>query len=114
MINDDQATAATPDVAIAMSPTYIVETLNDELSIWTKTYDATGQLSSVTNVVSAASLDVFFGHNPNCYTGANDVFGLVSDPSLDYDAAHDRFMLSMISFDRFLLISSLCVAVTTT
>src|SRR2546421_6712595 len=113
-INEEQSFAEPPDGAIAVSPTYIVEAVNDELSVWTKTYDATGQLSSVTNVVSAASLDVFFGHNPNCYTGANDVFGLVSDPSLDYDAAHDRFMLSMISFDRFLLISSLCVAVTTT
>ncbi len=113
-INEEQSFAEPPDGAIAVSPTYIVEAVNDELSVWTKTYDATGQLSSVTNVVSAASLDVFFGHNPNCYTGANHVFGLVSDPSLDYDAAHDRFMLSMISFDRFFLISSLCVAVTTT
>src|SRR5256712_377344 len=113
-INEEQSFAEPPDGAIAVSPTYIVEAVNDGLSVWTKTYDATGQLSSVTNVVSAASLDVFFGHNPNCYTGANHVFGLVSDPSLDYDAAHDRFMLSMISFDRFFLISSLCVAVTTT
>src|SRR6266571_2407409 len=113
-INEEQSFAEPPDGAVAVSPTYIVEAVNDELSVWTKTYDATGQLSGVTNVVSAASLDVFFGHNQNCYTGANDVFGLVSDPSLDYDAAHDRFMLSMISFDQFFLISSLCIAVTTT
>src|SRR6266704_3163283 len=108
-INEEQSFAEPPDGAVAVSPTYIVEAVNDELSVWTKTYDATGQLSGVTNVVSAASLDVFFGHNQNCYTGANDVFGLVSDPSLDYDAAHDRFMLSMISFDQFFLISSLCI-----
>src|SRR2546422_6883666 len=68
-INEEQSFAEPPDGAIAVSPTYIVEAVNDGLSVWTKTYDATGQLSSVTNVVSAASLDVFFGHNPNCYTG---------------------------------------------
>src|SRR5256886_3760733 len=81
-INEEQSFAEPPDGAIAVSPTYIVEAANDELSVWTKTYDATGQLSSVTNVVSAASLDVFFGHNPNCYTGANHLFGLAPDPPL--------------------------------
>jgi len=36
----------------------------------------------------------------------------VSDPSVDYDPAQDRFMVSMISFDQLSLNSSLCVAVT--
>ena len=113
-INEEQSFAEPPDGAIAVSPTYIVEAVNDELSVWTKTYDATGQLSAVTRAVDAASLDLFFGSNPNCYTGANDFFGLVSDPSADYDVAHDRFMLAMISFDQLFLTSSVCVAVTTT
>src|SRR2546426_7010686 len=113
-INEEQSFAEPPDGAIAVSPTYIVEAVNDELSVWTKTYDATGQLSAVTRAVDAASLDLFFGRNPNCYTGANRVFGLVSDPSADYDVAHDRFMLAMISFDQLFLTSSVCIAVTTT
>src|SRR2546428_2314209 len=113
-INEEQSFAEPPDGAIAVSPTYIVEAVNDELSVWTKTYDATGQLSAVTRAVDAASLDLFFGRNQNCYTGANRVFGLVSDPSADYDVAHDRFMLAMISFDQLFLTSSVCIAVTTT
>src|SRR5262249_59053351 len=59
-------------------------------------------------------LNLFFGNNPNCFTGANDFFGLISDPSLDYDAVKDRFVLSMISFEQLLFTSSLCVAVSAT
>src|SRR5438093_4770026 len=103
-----------PDGAIAVSPTYLVEAVNDALSIWTKTYDPSGQLSAVTEVISAADLNLFLGTNPGCYTLANDFFGVVSDPSLDYDAANDRFMLSMIGFDQLFFTSSLCIAVTET
>ena len=103
-----------PDGAIAVSPTYILEAVNDALSVWTKTYDPSGQLSAVTEVISAADLNLFLGTNPGCYTLANDFFGVVSDPSLDYDAANDRFMLSMIGFDQLFFTSSLCIAVTET
>ena len=113
-IDETQSFAQPPDGAIAVSSTYIVEAVNDNVSVWTKTYDATGQLSAVSRAVDAASLDAFFGNNPSCYTGANDFFGLVSDPSLDYDVAHDRFMLSVISLDQLFFTSSVCIAVTET
>src|SRR5262249_506584 len=66
------------------------------------------------NTVSAADLDSFLGQNPNCYSATNRFFGLVSDPSVDYDRAQDRFMVSMTSFDTLTLNSSLCLAVTKT
>jgi hypothetical protein len=103
-----------PDGAIAVSPTYLIEAVNDAVSVWTKTYDSSGQLSAVTEVIAAGDLNLFLGTNPGCYTLANDFFGVVSDPSLDYDAANDRFMLSMIGFDQLFFTSSLCIAVTET
>ena len=113
-IDEISTFAQPPDGAIAVSSTYIVEAVNNAVSVWTKTYDATGQPSAVTRAIDAASLDVLFGNNPGCYTGANDFFGLVSDPSADYDVAHDRFMLSVISFDQLFFTSSVCIAVTET
>jgi len=113
-IDESASLAIPPDGAIAVSATYIVEAVNDNLSIWTKMYGPNGELSTVTPTVAAADLNVFFGNNPNCFTGANDFFGLISDPSLDYDAAQDRFILSMISFEQLLFTSSLCVAVSAT
>jgi hypothetical protein len=112
---DESATLADPpDGAIAVGPTHVVEAVNDAVSIWVKTYDASGTLSAMTAAVSAADLNQFFGANPNCYTGANDLFGLVSDPSADYDVVNDRFLLEMISFDQLFVTSSLCIAVTQT
>lgn len=113
-IDESSSGAIPPDGALAVSATYIVEAVNDNVSIWTKTYGPAGELSTVTPVVAAADLNSFFGSNPNCYTPANDFFGLLSDPSLDYDASGDRFVLSMISFDQLFFTSSLCVAVSTT
>jgi hypothetical protein len=113
-VDESSTYADPPDGAIAVSGTYIVEAVNDAMSIWTKSYDAGGNLSAVSTAISAADLNIFFGNNPNCYSAANDFFGLVSDPSLDYDAAHDRFFLSMISFDQLFGVSSLCIAVTAT
>ena len=113
-IDESQSFAVPPDGAVAVSAAHVVEAVNDNLSVWTKTYDASGQLSAVSPAVVAADLNLFFGNNPNCYTSANDFFGLISDPSLDYDVAHDRFMLSMISFDQLFFTSSLCIAVSTT
>src|SRR5439155_333969 len=75
---------------------------------------AAAEVPAVTEVISAADLNLFLGTNPGCYTLANDFFGVVSDPSLDYDAANDRFMLSMIGFDQLFFTSSLCIAVTET
>ena len=103
-----------PDGAIAVGPTHVVEAVNDTVRIWVKTYDVTGTLSGATVAVSAADLNTFFGNHPNCYTAANDFFGLVSDPSTDYDSAGDRFMLTMISFDQLFFTSSLCIAVSQT
>lgn len=103
-----------PDGAIAVSPRYIVEAVNDAARIWVKSYDATGNLSATTVAVSAGDLDAFFGTHPNCYAAVNDPFGLVSDPSADYDAVNHHFMLAMISFDQLLITSSLCVAVSQT
>jgi hypothetical protein len=95
---DESATfAEPPDGAIAVSPTHVVEAVNDAVSVWAKTYDQTGHLATVTGVIAAADLNLFFGSNPDCPTAANDLFGAVSDPSLDYDATHDRFMLSMVT-----------------
>jgi len=114
-IDESSQFADPPDGALAVSGTYMVEAVNDGLSVWRKSYDpTTGQLSTVTNLVNALDLNGFLGNNANCYTGTNDFFGLVSDPSLDYDVAHDRFFLSMISFDQLFGTSSLCVAVTLT
>ena len=103
-----------PDGAIAVSRTHVVEVTNSNLSVWAKTYDQTGRLSAVRNTISAADLNAFLGQNPACYSGANRFYGLVSDPSVDYDLARDRFMVAMISFDALALTSSLCVAVTET
>jgi hypothetical protein len=103
-----------PDGAIAVSPRYIVEAVNDAARIWVKSYDSTGNLSALTVAVSAGDLNAFFGNHPNCHTAANDFFGLVSDPSTDYDAVNHHFMLAMISFDQLFITSSLCVAVSQT
>jgi hypothetical protein len=112
---DESATLADPpDGSIAVGPTHVLEAVNDAVSIWVKSYDASGNLSATTAVISAADLNQFFGANPNCYTAANDLFGLVSDPSADYDAVNDRFLLEMISFDQLFVTSSLCIAVTQT
>src|SRR3989441_4441651 len=67
--------AQPPDGAIAVSSTYVVEAVNNALSVWTKTYGPTGQLSAVTGAISAAPLDPFFANNPNCYAGTNSPFG---------------------------------------
>jgi hypothetical protein len=99
-----------PDGAIAVSRGWVVEAVNDNLSVWAKTYDA-GGLPIVTPAIVSADLNTFFGNNPNCYSATNDFFGLVSDPSADYDAVNDRFMLSMISFDQLFGTSSICMAV---
>jgi hypothetical protein len=99
-----------PDGAIAVSVGYVVEAVNDALSVWVKTYDSSG-LPTVTPAVVSSDLNAFFGVNPNCYTTTNDPFGLVSDPSVDYDPAADRFVMTMISFEQLLGTSSLCVAV---
>ena len=111
-IDQNSTSADPPDGALAVSNRYIVEAVNSALSVWTKNYDQTGRLSTVTRVVFAADLDGLLGANPNCLSGANNLFGLVSDPSVDYDATNDRFLLSMISFDQLAFTSSLCVAVT--
>ena len=99
-----------PDGAIAVSRGYVVEAVNDALSVWIKTYDASG-LPTVTPVIASSDLNAFFGVNPNCYTATNDFFGLVSDPSADYDPVADRFILTMISYDQLWGTSSLCLAV---
>src|SRR5882724_7018468 len=112
---DQNATFADPpDGAIAVSPTHIVEAVNTALSVWTKTYDETDRLSALTATVVAIDLNAFLGQNPGCLSATNSFSGLVSDPSLDYDVAHNRFMVSMISFDPLFRSSSLCVAVTQT
>ena len=113
-VDEASSGAIPPDGALAVSATYIVEAVNDNLSVWTKTYSPAGDLSAVTPVIAAADLTLFFGNNPNCYTPANDFFGVLSDPSLDYDVTKDRFVLTMISFDQLFFTSSLCVAVSTT
>jgi hypothetical protein len=112
---DENATFADPpDGAIAVGPTHIVEAVNTALSVWTKTYDQTGRLSALAATAVAVDLNRFLGKNSGCLSGTNSFAGLVSDPSLDYDAAHDRFMVAMISFDPLFRSSSLCVAVTQT
>ena len=110
---DQNATFADPpDGAIAVGPAHIVEAVNTALSVWTKTYDQSGRLSAVTPAALGIDLNAFLGQNPGCLSGTNSFAGLVSDPSVDYDAAHNRFMVSMISFDPLFRASSLCVAVT--
>ncbi|HKF65683.1 MAG TPA: hypothetical protein VKB36_04125, partial [Vicinamibacterales bacterium] len=110
---DENATFADPpDGAIAVGPSHVVEAVNTAISVWTKGYDQSGRLSSVTAAALAIDLNAFLGQNAGCLSGTNSFAGLVSDPSVDYDAAHDRFMVSMISFDSLFRRSSLCVAVT--
>ena len=112
---DENATFADPpDGAIAVGPAHVVEAVNTALSVWTKTYDQSGRLSAVTAAALAVDLNTFLGQNQGCLSGTNSFAGLVSDPSVDYDAARDRFMVSMISFDQLFRRSSLCVAVTQT
>ena len=110
---DQNATFADPpDGAIAVGPAHIVEAVNTALSVWTKTYDQSGRLSAVTAAAVAVDLNAFLGQNQGCLSGTNSFAGLVSDPSVDYDAAGNRFMVSMISFDPLFQRSALCVAVT--
>src|SRR2546425_850516 len=104
-IDESASLAIPPDGAIAVSAAYIVEAVNDNLSIWTKTYGPNGELSAGTPVVAAADLNFFFGNNPNCFTPANHFFRLISDPSLDYYAVKDRFILSITSFQPLLFTS---------
>jgi len=109
-----------PDGAIAVSNTFIVAAVNTSVSVWRKSYDLNGNLSAVSLAVPATDLDPFFSANPGCLTPTNDSlfgiisFGGISDPSADYDAVNDRYMLSMISFDQLTFDSSVCVAVSAT
>lgn len=108
-----------PDGAIAVSNTFLVAAVNTSVSVWRKSYDLNGNLSAVSLAVPATDLDPFFSANPGCLTPTNDSFfgfsfGGLSDPSADYDAVNDRFMLSMISFDQLTFDSSVCVAVSAT
>src|SRR5215470_1997460 len=110
---DENATFADPpDGAIAVGPAHVVEAVNTAISVWTKGYDQSGRLSAVTAAALAIDLNAFLGQNSGCLSSTNSFAGLVSDPSVDYDAARDRFMVSMISFDSLFRRSSLCVAVT--
>lgn len=71
-----------PDTQIAVGPTYLVEAVNDSLSVWSK---------GVSNaLVTYADLNVFFPV-PSGYS--------FSDPRLLYDAPSGRFILSGFSFD---------------
>ena len=113
-IDENSSFADPPDGAIAVGPSHIVEAVNTALSVWTKTYDQGGRLSAVTAAALAVDLNAFLGQNQGCLSGTNSFAGLVSDPSVDYDVAGGRFMVSMISFDQLARRSSLCVAVTQT
>ena len=108
-----------PDGAIAVSNTFLVAAVNTSVSVWRKSYDLNGNLSAVSLAVPASDLDPFFSANPGCLTPTNDSFfgfsfGGLSDPSADYDAVNDRYMLSMISYDQLTFDSSVCVAVSAT
>ncbi len=113
-VDENASFADPPDGAIAVGPSHVVEAVNTAISVWAKGYDQGGRLSAVTPAVLAIDLNAFLGQNAGCLSGTNSFAGLVSDPSVDYDAARDRFMVSMISFDSVFRRSSLCVAVTQT
>ncbi len=81
-----------PDGAIAAGPTYLVGAVNTAYEVW----DKTGK-----SRLGPVDLGTFF-------LGCN--IGFVTDPFTDYDAAANRFVLGVLSFD-FFYDSSLCIAV---
>jgi hypothetical protein len=87
-----------PDGAIAASPSYLLATVNTAFAIWDK--------SGHPLLGSPTSLSGLFG-------GCLATYPHMSDPFADYDAANQRFVLGILTYDDGYN-SSLCLAVSQT
>jgi hypothetical protein len=87
-----------PDGAIAASPTYLLATVNTAFAVWDK--------SGHPLLGGPTSLSSLFG-------GCLATYPHMSDPFTDYDAADQRFVLGILTFDDGYN-SSICMAVSQT
>jgi hypothetical protein len=87
-----------PDPIMAAGPTHLVSLVNRRYQVWDK---------SGTPLIDDIALDTFFEGVPNCQ-GVFDVY-------VEYDEAHDRFVMGgMALYETSGLDSYLCVAATET
>jgi hypothetical protein len=106
----NQFTVEPPDQALCVGNGYVVEAVNDVLNVFSV---STGQSvlpdNTATNIVGglprnvnhAVDLNSFFGYAPaiNRSTGVRAEF--VTDPSCLYDAATQRFFVTVLTLDTF-------------
>jgi hypothetical protein len=124
----NQFTVEPPDQALCAGNGYVVEAVNDVLNVFSS---STGKSllpdNTATNIVSglprdvnhAVDLNSFFGYDPaiNRATGVRAQF--VTDPSCLYDAATQRFFVTVLTLETnpngsFTLVNHLDTAVSNT
>ncbi len=92
-----------PDGSVAAGPNDVVGVVNTAVKVWNKS----GAL-----LLGPADLQTFFASNSGC--PSDGFINADTDPSAEYDAAANRFVLEILSFNAFTNASRICVAVTQT
>ncbi|HLZ71943.1 MAG TPA: hypothetical protein VKV26_18725 [Dehalococcoidia bacterium] len=92
-----------PDGNIAAGPNHVIGVVNTAVKIWNKS----GAL-----LLGPADLQTFFAQNSGC--PSDGFFNFDSDPSSDYDAAANRFVMEILSINALTNGSRICIAVTQT
>jgi len=103
----NQFTVEPPDQALCAGGGYVVEAVNDVVNVYNTLGQSVLPDNTATNIVSgfprdvnhAVDLNSFFGYAPaiNRATGVRAQF--VTDPSCLYDAATQRFFLSVLTLE---------------
>lgn len=92
-----------PDGNIAAGPSHVIGVVNTAVKVWNKS----GGL-----LLGPANLQSFFAMNSGC--PSDGFINADTDPSTDYDAAANRFVMEILSFNAFTNGSRICIAVTQT
>jgi hypothetical protein len=123
----NQFTVEPPDQALCVGNGYVVEAVNDVLNVYNTSGQSVLPDNTATNIVSgfptdvnhAVDLNSFFGYAPaiNRATGVRAQF--VTDPSCLYDAATQRFFVTVLTLETrpngsFTLVNHLDTAVSQT
>lgn len=92
-----------PDGSIAAGPNHLVGVVNTAVKVWNKN----GSL-----LLGPADLNAFFATNVGC--PSDGFINADTDPSTDYDAVANRFVIEILSYNAFTNDSRICVAVSQT
>jgi hypothetical protein len=105
----NQFTVEPPDQALCVGNGYVVEAVNDVLNVFNTSGQSVLPDNTATNIVGgfprnvnhAVDLNSFFGYAPaiNRTTGVRAQF--VTDPSCIYDAATQRFFVTVLTLESF-------------